>query len=80
MPATSERAEQGTGLVERLVHAEAAAAADVGAATASSTDFAGLRTALPVRSSSTMAEPQTSPAAPSAGASAIRGTQTAVRA
>ncbi len=50
------------------------------AATASSTDLAGLRTALPVRSSSTIAEPQTRPAAPSAGASAISGTQAAVRA
>ena len=67
-------------LVERLVHAEAAAAPDAPATWASSADFDGDRTALPRRSSRIIVdgEGQSRPhrgAAPAASS----GTQTAVR-
>ena len=46
---------------------------------ASSADFDGDRTALPSRSSRIIVEAKANPAAPRRGASAISGTQTAVR-
>ena len=48
------------------------------AACASSADLDGLRTALPVRSSSTIVIPKARPAPPRNGATAISGTQAAV--
>ena len=50
------------------------------AAWASSVDFDGLRTALPVRSARTSAQASTRPAAPTNGVSARAGTHTAVSA
>ncbi len=50
------------------------------AAKASSADFDGLRTAFPVRSSSTNVHARTRPAPPTNGATAINGTHTAVMA
>ena len=50
------------------------------AASASSADLAGLRTALPTRSVTISTAATTSPAAPSDGVRASSGTQTAVSA
>ena len=52
----------------------------VRAASASSTDFEGERTAFPVRSRMTRVEASASPAAPTKGANAISGTHTTVMA